>query len=318
MCLKPRATLSPAILPTVLGCAVAHEAGVGAHLLAPCAAEQVAQRQAGALAGDVPQRDVDAGVRVDHRPVAAEDVEGLGGLAMQRVDVGRVLAEEPRAHVGLERRLGGRDDGVAEALAPAGDAGIRLHLHQQMVHGGKPQAGELLLGRPHVEGDADVVGVNGRDLHGCSSRAAGTVRRRRPRSIAPPRRVQAEPRDVTAPDASIASHERSSPHTGFSTPPRAALTWARRRIIAPVHRTPAEETGSFHKNGPAPKEQPPRNLSGKRTAGRWHSGKQPAQRRLTEGVRRQIPPKSLRSRDRGGLNSRRPVRDASSMGLGMR
>jgi len=25
---------------------------------------------------------------------------------------------------------------------------------------------------------------------------------------------------------------------------------------------------------PAPKEQPPRNLSGKRTAGRWHSGKQ--------------------------------------------
>jgi hypothetical protein len=40
----------------------------------------------------------------------------------------------------------------------------------------------------------------------------------------------------------------------------------------------------------APKEQPPRKLSGKRTASRQHSGKQAPQRaRLTEGVDPEIP-----------------------------
>ena len=152
--------------PTVLRRGVAHQAGVGAHLLPPRAAEQVAERQAGALAGDVPQRDVDRGMRIDHRPVAAEDVEGLRRLPVQSIDVGCVLADEPRAHIGLERRLGRRDDRVAEALAPAGDAGVGLNLHQQVVHGRKSQAGEVLLRRAHVEGNADVVRVDGRDLHG--------------------------------------------------------------------------------------------------------------------------------------------------------
>ena len=150
-----------------LGRDVTQQAGVSAHLRPARAAEQVAERQAGALAGDVPQRDVDGRMRIDHGSVAAEDVEGLRRLAVQSIDVGRVLADEPRAHIGLERRLGRRDDGVAEALAPAGDAGVGLNLHQQVVHGRKAQAGEVLLRRPHVEGNAHVVGVDRRDLHGC-------------------------------------------------------------------------------------------------------------------------------------------------------
>ncbi len=165
MCLKPRPGHLGAHAPHSARRAVAHEAGVGPHLATAGAAEEIAQRQTGALARDVPQRDVDGGVRVNHRTIASEDVEGLRRLAMQGVDVGRVLTHEPRGHVGLERGLGGRDDGVAEALAPAGDAGVGLHLDEEMIHGGEAQAGELLLWRPHVERDADVVGADGGDFH---------------------------------------------------------------------------------------------------------------------------------------------------------
>ena len=147
--------------------AIAHQARVGPHLLAsPTAAEQVAQWQVGALAGDVPQRDIDGGVRVYDWPIATEDVEGLGRLAMQGVDIGRVLADEPGTHMRLQRRLGRGNDGVPETFAPAGDAGVRFHLDEEMIHGGKPQAGEFLLRGAHVEGNADVVRVDGRNLHG--------------------------------------------------------------------------------------------------------------------------------------------------------
>ena len=60
----------------------------------------------------------------------------------------------------------------------------------------------------------------------------------------------------------------------------------------------------------APKEQPPRKLSGKRTARRQHSGKQPPRSpgRLTEGVDPIRRVKSLRSRDRGGEGREKAVR----------
>src|SRR6185295_2917475 len=113
---------------------------------------------------------------VDDRTVAAEDVEGLRGLAMQRRDVGCLLADEPRADIALERRLGRGNDGVAEPRSPPGDAEIGLHFDQQMVHAGKAQPREFLLGCTHVEGDAHVVRANGGDLHGVLLPAAEIVR----------------------------------------------------------------------------------------------------------------------------------------------
>ena len=84
---------------------------------------------------------------------------------MQGVDVGWVFAQEPRGHVGLERGLGGGDDGVAEAFTPPCDAGVGLHLDEQVIHGGEAQPGELLLWRAHVEREADEVGADGGDFH---------------------------------------------------------------------------------------------------------------------------------------------------------
>src|SRR5262245_7215276 len=113
---------------------------------------------------------------VDDGTVAAEDVEGLRGLAMQRRDIACLLADEPRSDVALERRLGRGNNGVAEALAPARDAAVGLHLDQQVVHAGKAQPGEFLFGCPHVEGDAHIVRANGGDLHGILQPAGEIVR----------------------------------------------------------------------------------------------------------------------------------------------
>ena len=77
------------------------------------------------------------------------------------------------------------------------------------------------------------------------------------------------------------SGRRLTPTSRASLAPPAArrvagLTSGPARVSS---RPPIDTCGrdrSVREDGPAPKEQPPRNLSGKRTAGRWHSGKQPA------------------------------------------
>ena len=141
-----------------------------------------------------------------------------GRLAVQRIDVGWVLADEPRPHIGLERRLGRGDDRVAETLAPAGDADVRLHLHQQVVHGREPQAGEVLPRRAHVEGDADVVRLDGRDFHGCSSCLAGLCRLAAPlANVAKARNAWAG--DIARPRARM-NAPRDQPHHGPRARPR--------------------------------------------------------------------------------------------------
>jgi hypothetical protein len=66
---------------------------------------------------------------------------------------------------------------MAEGLAPAGDARVGLNLYQEMVHGGKAQAGELLFRRPHVERNAYIMRRNGCDLHRFSWTMGGKGRR---------------------------------------------------------------------------------------------------------------------------------------------
>jgi hypothetical protein len=54
---------------------------------------------------------------------------------------------------------------VAEAFTPPCDAGVGLHLDEQVIHDGEAQPGELLLWRAHVEREADEVGADGGDFH---------------------------------------------------------------------------------------------------------------------------------------------------------
>jgi len=75
-------------------------------------------------------------------------------------------------------------------------------------------------------------------------------------------------------------------------------------IISQTQMNSAGEVGAGESRYPAPKEQPPRKLSGKRTAGGWISGKQagtdnPASPKGASG-RRFPAAKSLRFRDRVG------------------
>src|SRR5262245_54536669 len=105
-------------------------------------------------------------MRINDGTVTAEDVKGLRSLAMERGDVAYFFADEPWADIAFKRGLGRGNDRVAEALSPTRDAEIRFHLDQEVVHAGKPQPRELLLGCTHVEGNAHVVCPNAGDPHG--------------------------------------------------------------------------------------------------------------------------------------------------------
>ena len=93
------------------------------------AAEQLIERQAGALALDVPQRDVDAAHRVEeHRPVApvGADVARLPDV----FDLVDVAADEERLQVLLERGLHDQRALRERRAAPADEARLgRLDLH---------------------------------------------------------------------------------------------------------------------------------------------------------------------------------------------
>src|SRR5262245_34568221 len=113
-------------------------------------------------------------MRINDGTVTAEDVKGLRSLAMQRGDVAYLLADEPWADIAFKRGLGRGNDRVTEPLSPTRDAEIRCHLDQEVVHAGKPQSRELLLGCTHVEGNAHVVCPNACDPHGASP-AGGVI-----------------------------------------------------------------------------------------------------------------------------------------------
>src|SRR4029453_13973765 len=118
-------------------------------------AQQTMQRQAGRLAGDVPQRDVETRQGEDRYAVAAEQVQLLLQVIGEPGDVARVLAHgDGRDHV-VAGGPHGVGAGIAEGLAPADDAVVGFDPHQKDV-----------VGRPGTQAFALVTAAEGvRHLH---------------------------------------------------------------------------------------------------------------------------------------------------------
>ena len=118
---KPCESARSTLVATTFGLGVADQAGVAGQPRHAGSAQQLVHRLACGLARDIPQRDVDARQAEDHRPAAPEDVQLLLQLQHQAFDRERVAAHaHGRDHL-VDRGLGGRNDVVAERLAPAGE-----------------------------------------------------------------------------------------------------------------------------------------------------------------------------------------------------
>ena len=137
--------------------AVAQQAGIAGQMRHRRGAEQPPQRQAGGLAGDVPQRDVERGQREHVRAVAAEGVERLRQSCAQPGNVARVLPEDGRRKLGVQHRLRGRGGGVAEALAPAFQPLVGDDAQPDRVHRLPAEAARHRGLAAHVERDAGPV-----------------------------------------------------------------------------------------------------------------------------------------------------------------
>ena len=112
---------------------VAGQGGIGVQLVGVWGTEQSMQGQAGRLAGDVPQRDIEPAQCEQCDAVAPEIVE----LALQSFhhpgDVGGILADRERGDQRLQRGAGCRHRIEAERLAVAGDAFVGRDAHDEQV-----------------------------------------------------------------------------------------------------------------------------------------------------------------------------------------
>jgi hypothetical protein len=79
-----------------IGVGVAQQAGIGRKLRSAGAAEEAVERQAGRLAGDVPQRDVEAGQAEGDGAVAPEEMQLLLQVAADAADVAGIAADGER------------------------------------------------------------------------------------------------------------------------------------------------------------------------------------------------------------------------------
>src|SRR5439155_24359858 len=102
------------------GGAVAEQARVGREIRAVAAAQQPIEGCTGHLARDVPERDVDAGQRVDRGPAAADPVELSLDLVAELRDLARVAADAHRPEQRVDGGPRRREDAMTERLAPAG------------------------------------------------------------------------------------------------------------------------------------------------------------------------------------------------------
>ena len=106
--------------------------GVGRHLVAHPAAEQLVDRLAQRLADDVPERHLDRADRaVEDRPAARELV--AEHVAPQPLDLERRAADHMALGELRDRRLDGRGLPFAGALADAGDAVVGVDLREHPV-----------------------------------------------------------------------------------------------------------------------------------------------------------------------------------------
>src|SRR5262249_36739564 len=141
------------------------DGAVGLDAIAPpSAAEQVRDRLALELAPDVPERDVDARHGMDDAAAPPDIARAVVHALPERLDVGRILADdaflEPhRAGVGGGCLDDGADDTRhAVDLGDAGDTGIGVDLEDHVVPGAV-EAG----GVPARDAQLDDLDVG--DLH---------------------------------------------------------------------------------------------------------------------------------------------------------
>src|SRR5438876_205218 len=146
--------------------AVAQQARVRGQVGARTAAEQPVERQPRELAGDVPERDVDAGERVDGRPVAPDTVQPALEVVVDLGDLRRVAAHAHRAEHGVDGRACRVEDPVAERLAPAADPGVGVDAHQQHVDAGHRAVAQLRRRPLDDHRQVDDKRLDARDLHG--------------------------------------------------------------------------------------------------------------------------------------------------------
>ena len=148
-----------------LGGAVAQEARVGWQVGARASAQQAVERDAGDLARDVPERDVEARQRVHGRPVAADPVQEPLNLVVDRGDLARIAADAQGSEQGVDDRARGREDTMTERLAPADDSRIGLEADEQHVDAGPRPAAEHRRGPVDQHREIENEGLNPSDLH---------------------------------------------------------------------------------------------------------------------------------------------------------
>jgi hypothetical protein len=122
-------------------------------------------RLVGDLARDVPERDVDARQRVDHRPVPPDPVQEALHLVVDRGDLARVAADAHRPEQRVDGRARRRENAVAERLAPAGHSAVGVDAHEQHVDAGPGPAAEHRRGPVDHHRQREDDRLDSRDLH---------------------------------------------------------------------------------------------------------------------------------------------------------
>ena len=176
--------------------AVPEQAGIGRQVTGPAAAEQTPQRLPGALAQQIPQRDLDAGEGVDERPVAPEQMRAVQNGAGEGVDVARVAADQQRRNDGIERGLRRGDRGVPEGFAPADQTVVGLDLHHENVEMVPGLARKQRMRAAHVEGKRDNKAFDRGDQHANPAKRTRIGYRRRFFKFCNPAKLNISPKTI--------------------------------------------------------------------------------------------------------------------------
>ena len=150
------------------------EVAVGAQPLAHAPAEQLVDRLADRLAGEIPHRHLDAREHAHERGIRAHRIAGRvdvapGGLDVERLAPDDVAGDDVLDHARHELRRDGRDVDLAEAL----EAAVALELQEDEV------AAAIARGRV-----ADDERADARDLHGAAGRCCALLNVSRTSTIA--------------------------------------------------------------------------------------------------------------------------------------
>src|SRR3989441_3443390 len=176
----PRSTLFPyttlfrslrGVVGDGLDGAVAEQARVRGQVRAGASAEQAVERDAGGLARDVPERDVDARQRVDRGPAPADPVQQTLDLVVDRGDLARIAADAHRSEDRVDDGASRRKDAVAECFAPTGDPGIGVDTDEEHIDAGPGSPAEHRRGAVDLHRHGEDDRFDSRDLHACTSRS---------------------------------------------------------------------------------------------------------------------------------------------------